>query len=48
VAQVRITATGYEPVAQTLMAVMSEACEGFLPRNVDIELVPERHGEDDR
>lgn len=48
VAQVRITAAGYEMVEQTLMAVMSEECEGFLPQSVDIELVPERDGEDDR
>ncbi|WP_434042117.1 MULTISPECIES: hypothetical protein [Sorangium] len=40
VARVEISGTGYEDLEQTLTPVMSEACEGFIPQKVDIELVP--------
>ena len=40
VTRVEISGTGYDDFEQTLTPVMSEECEGFLPRKVDIELVP--------
>lgn len=38
--RVEITAQGFEPYDETLTPRPSERCEGFVPKDVDIQLVP--------